>query len=603
LFQLKDLSVAYRSPTGPLPVVGALALGAMQGRVVGIAGESGSGKTTAVLAAIGFLPAGAVRTGGAAILEGTSLFEIGPAARRRLWATRISYVAQDAASSLNPAYRLGAQIRELLQVNRGMSRAEAHAEALALFAAVRLPEPQRIAQRYPHECSGGQLQRAAIALALACEPRLIVFDEPTTGLDVTTQAELVEMLGRLIRERDIAALYISHDLALLGQVSDQLLIMYAGEVVEQGPTNEILSAPRHPYTRALLDALPSARRLTRPVGLAGVPPGRVITGSCAFAPRCPHAVPACLERNPELLSIGSVVNRVRCLRAYELGPLVRRAGDALADRVGHVAEATQPLVSIADLRCSYGQGAARVEAVSGVSLDIAAGETVALVGESGSGKSTIGRALVGLVAIEGGEISLDGAPLDASGKRTRAQRQAIQIIFQNPDSSLNPRHTVRQLVGRSLELFRPELSGAERRAELDQILGDVRLDPMLSGRYPSQLSGGQKQRVAIARAFVARPRLVICDEIVSGQDVSVQATILELVRTMQQQYGTALLFISHDLAVVRSIAQRVYVVRSGRNVESGPPEQLFEEPRAAYTRALLAAVMEPAGAIEAAHAS
>jgi peptide/nickel transport system ATP-binding protein len=591
-FAVRGLSVGFRTPAGVVPVVSGVDLTATPGRITGIAGESGSGKTTAVLAAIGYLPGAAVRLGGDSSLGDTSILALDRDARRRVWATRISYVAQDAAGSLNPAFRIGAQLREVLEANGGLDRERARARARELLAAVHLPDPEAMLRRYPHQCSGGQLQRVAIAMAIACEPELVIFDEPTTGLDVTTQAEVVGMLTDLIRSRGMAAVYISHDLALLGAVADELVIFYAGEVVERGPMAEILRSPRHPYTRALLDALPSAKRATVPVGLPGFPPGRVVADACPFALRCAWAVDRCRGHHPDLLPVRNASHLVRCFRASEIAAALARVGPLGNGNALAVASATHPILALRHVRCAYGKGASRFEAVKDVSLEIGPGEVVALVGESGSGKSTIGRAIVGLLPFTG-EIVLDGVPLDPAGRRTRDQARAIQLVFQNPDASLNPRQTVETLIGRAVELFRTDVPRGERRATVAEALAEVRLDPELMPRYPHQLSGGQKQRVAIARAFVARPKLVICDEIVSGQDVSVQAAILELVRAMQERHGTALLFISHDLAVVRSIAQRVAVIRHGALVESGSTPRVFDQPQAEYSRSLLESVLEP----------
>jgi peptide/nickel transport system ATP-binding protein len=592
-FVVRDLGVGFRTPVGIVPVVSGISLEAAPGKILGVAGESGSGKTTAVLAAIGYQSPSAVRLDGESHLGNAAVFALSPEERRRLWARRISYVAQDAAGSLNPAFRIGTQLREVLEVNGGLTPEQARARARELLAAVRLPDPEAMLNRYPHQCSGGQLQRIAIAMAIACGPDVIVCDEPTTGLDVTTQAEVVQMLTELIRSERMAAIYISHDLALLGAVADELAIFYAGEIVEIGPTADVLREPRHPYTRALLDAIPSAKRRTVPAGLAGFPPGRVISGSCPFTPRCPWAIDICRANHPGLLPVGNGMRLARCHRAEELAAVLASSSVRAVDAEQRAEEAGPPLLDIHNLTCSYGRGAARVEAVREASLAIGTGEVVALVGESGSGKSTIGRAIVGLVPIESGEIRLASVPLDPAGRRTPEQARAIQIIFQNPDSSLNPRHTVGALIARSLELFRPDISRRDRPARVAEALAEVRLDPGMTDRYPHQLSGGQKQRVAIARAFTARPRLVICDEIVSGQDVSVQAAILELVRAMQQRYRTGLLFVSHDLAVVRSIAQRLYVIHRGQIVESGPTEQVFDRPQAGYSRALLESVLEP----------
>jgi peptide/nickel transport system ATP-binding protein len=397
------------------------------------------------------------------------------------------------------------------------------------------------------------------------------------------------MLGQLIRERGLAAIYISHDLALLGAISDELVVFYAGEVVETGPAAALLRNPRHPYTRALLDALPSVRHALRPRGIPGLPPGRVVLEYCSFAARCSYVEDRCNEEHPELAPVGRG-RLVRCVRAETLGVLPSEAApilEPLHERQG------APILEVEGLVCEYGHGAGRIVAVDDVTLEVREREVVGLVGESGSGKSTIGRAITGLLAPRTGTIRWQGEALPASGQRTPAQHREIQIIFQNPESSLNPRHTVRQLIGRAVALFREDVPRSAAADVIADALREVQVDPALMSRYPHQLSGGQKQRVAIARAFVARPRLVICDEIISGQDVSVQATILELVRTMQREHETALLFISHDLAAVRSITQHVYVLQRGRVQEHGATERLFEAPAAEYTRRLLSAVLEP----------
>jgi peptide/nickel transport system ATP-binding protein len=595
LLSISDLAVGYRSSFDVIPIVRDFSLDVQPGQIVGIAGESGSGKTTAVLAAIGYMAAGAVHLDGESLVDQTRLDTLDIDNRRRLWASKISYVAQDAAGALNPAFRIGTQLREILEVNAGLSRKDSRRRASELLTLVHLANPEAMMRRYPHQCSGGQLQRVALAMALASDPKIIVFDEPTTGLDVTTQAEVITVLRELIRERQIGALYISHDLALLSNVSDELVILYAGEIMEHGHTADILRAPRHPYTRSLLDALPSVRRAVRPVGIGGVPPGRVVSDACPFALRCPAVADRCRTSHPELTRIDSSGRRVRCLRAAELGPLWATAQEPISPT--KVTELEEPLLAVEQVTCRYGRGAHQFDAVRQVTLTIRRGEVVALVGESGSGKTTLGRAIVGLVPIVGGEIRLGGKRLDPFGRRGRDECNAIQIIFQNPDSSLNPRHSVAQLIGRSLQLFRPDIARRDRQQAIIDALAEVRLDPSIASRYPSQLSGGQKQRVAIARAFVARPQLIVCDEIVSGQDVSVQAAILELVRGMQERYEVSLLFISHDLAVVRSIAQRVIVIRRGEIVESGPTEEVYNQPSSEYTRALLAAVMETPGGI------
>jgi oligopeptide/dipeptide ABC transporter ATP-binding protein len=582
-FEVRELHVAF----GASEVVGGITINVARGTVTGVAGESGSGKTTAALTSIGYTPPGARLLAGSALLDGVDLLELDDRARRRMWASRISYVAQDTASTFNPTRRIGAQFKEVLTVNGRLSSKASRLKSIELFEAVRIPNPAGALKKYPHQFSGGQLQRLAIAIAIACDPEVLILDEPTTGLDVINQAGMVAVLARLIKERKLAAVYVSHDLALLDAISDNIVILYAGEVVESGPTARVLRSPRHPYTRALLDSLPSITETLQPKGIGGLPPGHVVPGACSFAPRCSFALESCRERKPELTSMPGSTRQLRCLRGEELGTLDTAAGISsglsLPGRPGTI------ILDIKDLVCVYGRGRDSLTAVDRVSLEIRSGEVVALVGESGSGKSTIGRAVTGIVRPRAGEMKLLGEALSLNGRRSRQQHRCVQIIFQNPDSSLNPRHTVRALIERSIELFREDTPKQERKHLVETVMRDVQLNPTLMDRYPHQLSGGQKQRVAIARAFAANPQLIICDEIISGQDVSVQAVILEVVRALQESYGTAILFVSHDLAAVRSVAQWVYVIRDGQIQEDGPTTRLFEHPQADYTKQLLIA--------------
>lgn len=582
--QVADLSVAYVGRSGPNQTVRDVSFALRAGRICGLVGESGSGKSTAALAAIGWNTATQQRLGGSSELAGKDLFRMNPGELRATWGRRIGYVPQEIGGSLHPTYRIRTQFREALHVNLGLAAAEADRRSIDLLAAARIPDPAGALGRFPHEFSGGQLQRIAIALALVLQPEILILDEPTTDLDVTTQQSVTKILRDLVAREGVAALFITHDLALLAEIADDLIVMYAGEVAEAGPMRDVIRAPQHPYTRALLDAVPSADRAVTPQGIPGMPPGHVVEGRCGFSDRCEFADERGRTAAPPL----TIVGNDRFVRCWRAGELALASTQAPARIVGGTA--TAAVLAVDGLRCAYGTGRNRLVAVQGASLMVQAGGVAALVGESGSGKSSIGRVIAGIIPAEAGQILLDGTPIPMEPRRrTREQRRAIQIIFQNPSGSLNPRRTVGDLLRHIASRF---LDGTpERRWEsVRETLAAVQLSDSLMDRFPSQLSGGQRQRVAIASAFIVRPRLVICDEITSGQDVSVQAAILRTLTELRERFGTAVLFISHDLGVVRSIADHVYVMRQGEIVDQGPSETLFTTPGHAYTKDLLDAV-------------
>ncbi len=589
--EVEALTVGYQ--TGPervLVVVRDVWFALEPGRLLGVAGETGSGKSTAVLSAIGFPISGSVRLGGASRFGELDLLQQPVGALRRLWGRDIAYVAQDASQSLSPLMRIERLLGEPLRLHLGMGGAVGRGRSIELLQSVGLPDPEQALRRYPHQFSGGQQQRIALAIAMACNPKVLVLDEPTTGLDVTTQAQISRLIAQLVRESGTAAVMISHDLALLATSCDDISIMYAGEIVEHAAADEIYDAPRHPYTAALIDAVPRVDDPVPVVGIPGLPATRVIDDACAFAARCRFSAAGCIEGAPALASV-SPDHLARCIRAAELG-VIPSSRSGTASR--HATRGETPILRVDGLTCSYRSGHGK-HAVDDVSLSIVRGETLGLVGESGSGKSTILRAIAGLHVPDAGTIDFDGQRLAArTTRRPRSQRRALQLVFQDPHASLNPRHTVRATLDRPLALFHPEMDAGARRERVHALLADVRLDPIVLERYPNQLSGGQKQRVALARAFAADPEVILCDEVVSALDVSVQASILELLARLSADYGTALLFVTHDLAVVRTIANRVCVMRDGRILEAGPTEEIFSRPTDDYTRALLAAVPRPA---------
>src|SRR6266702_6533423 len=527
-------------------------------------------------------PAGPAIAGGSVLLGDHDVLALGDEQRRKLRGLVVSYVPQDPASSLNPALRISLQLREALEAHDS-GRGNDHSGRLAeMMREVALPGDSRFLRRYPHELSGGQQQRVGLAMAFANRPRLIVLDEPTTGLDVTTQAHVLSTVRELAALHDVAALYVSHDLAVVATLARQVAVMYAGRVVELGGADELFRSAGHPYTRRLVGAIP---RLTGGRSLVGIPghavsPGRRPPG-CSFAPRCTLRIDECEAAVPPLLPVGPG-HAVRCIRAeLVLSEAQSRVGDPI--EMPAADEAEQPALRLTDVTASYG----RNEILHSVSLSLAAHECLALVGESGSGKTTVARAIAGLHRDWTGTIALGGTQLPpAARQRSSEARRRIQYIFQNPYGSLNPRQTIGQIIGQPLRVFGTAgCRQADRR--IAELLERVSLTAAYARRYPDQLSGGERQRVAIARALVCDPTVLICDEVTSALDVSVQAAIVELLGNLQRDLGLSMLFITHNLPLVRSIAQRVAVLSQGIIVEVGDVGQVLGDPGQPYTRQLI----------------
>jgi peptide/nickel transport system ATP-binding protein len=520
---------------------------------------------------------GQVRINGDDILE-KPLGEL-----RRLRGRVVSYVAQDPSAALNPALRIETQLMETLQVHGyGDSTTERQERLQEMLTEVLLPGDHSFLRRYPHELSGGQQQRVVLAMAFACRPRLIVLDEPTTGLDVSTQAHILETVRDLCRSHHVAALYVTHDLAVVAALADRVAVMYAGRLVEIGRQREVFHGAAHPYTRKLLQAIPDISGRYALIGIRGHAPmpGRR-PEACFFAPRCDFAVERCWQEFPPT-SVVSDSHSVRCFRSTEVRTLDLSVRTQ-AERPVRADRNEEPLLSIRGLRSGY-RG---TEVLHDVSLDVWAGECLALVGESGSGKTTLARCIVGLHQRSSGEVYLHGMKLPAQARaRDRRSRREIQYIFQSPYSSLNPRKSVGQTIGQPLRIF-SELSRHEREARIGDALERVGLSRHVMGRHPDQLSGGERQRVAIARALVAEPSLLICDEITSSLDVSVQAEIVQLLERLQRESHLGVFFVTHNLALIRNIAQDVAVMSEGRIVELGNVEEALERPHADYTRALI----------------
>ncbi|HEV7961412.1 MAG TPA: dipeptide ABC transporter ATP-binding protein [Actinoplanes sp.] len=595
---VSDLSVVYRSGGRDLPVLRDVSLRIHAGAALAVVGESGCGKSTLAGALVGYLRAGSRVTAGSVRIGGEDILT---ASRSKLLALRreqVGFVPQNAGHSLTPSMRVGAHVVEVLRTARGMGRAAARAEAVKLFRQVRLPQPEVLVDRYPHQLSGGQQQRVAIAVALAGQPRLLVLDEPTTGLDVVTKAGVLDLFARLRAELGIALVLVSHDLGAVAAVCERIAVMYAGRVVESGDTATTFRQPSHPYTRGLLSSLPRLRAPGLPVAMAGnVPSERELAG-CAFAPRCSFAGDSCTHGEaPPLVNVPGRDGASACLWTPEV--LAAPAWEG-AVRVRQPRTQKAPLLEVRGLTVDYrrrpdpGSG----PTVSDVDLVVHRGEVVALVGESGSGKSTIAWTIAGLRRPTSGQVTLlDGtSPADltrVAARRDPAVRRQVQLIFQNAGTALNPRRTVGDAISRPLRLrgLRREAARAAR----DEALRDVGLDQGHADRLPAQLSGGQQQRVGIARAIAAGPTLVLADEVVSALDVSVQASVLGLLDDLREEHHLGYLFISHDLAVVRGIADRVVVLYLGRVCEEGPVERVLGPVDAAgnhpYTRLLVASVL------------
>ena len=583
---LEEVGLAYRVRGRDIEVLRGVSLSIGPGESYGLVGESGSGKSSAALAAVRYLPVNGRLKTGRVMVGGRDLYGLDPEALRRLRASEISMVYQDPGRALNPSIRVGEQIAEIFRL-QGLTPGEAADRAVAMLARVRIADPRAVAERYPHLLSGGMQQRMAIAMALATSPRLLILDEPTTGLDVTVEAEILDLVAQIRAELGTAILLISHNLAVVAQTCDRVGVLYAGELVEEGPTRQVFGSPRHPYTVGLMRCLvrPGRRkdhgRLDTIPGLPAAA-GALMPG-CIFAPRCGLATDLCVAAAPPLADLGGRLSRCHYPDQAEAVPRVERPeAPALAS-----APAGAGILTARGLSKTYGGTRQPVRALHDVSLDLHAGETLGLVGESGSGKTTLARLLLGLETPDpGGSLELDGQSLGA--KRRSDQVKALQIVFQNPDSALNPAHSVRRLIGRVLTRM-ARVPGAERAARLLALTRSVQLSDRYLELKTGQLSGGLKQRVAIARAFAGDPRIVVCDEPTSALDVSVQAAILNLLAELQAREGVAYLFISHDLAVVRYLADRIAVLYLGRILEIGPSERVFSGPHHPYTAALLSA--------------
>ncbi len=573
--EVRALEVALRH-TGA-NIVNEVSFSVAAGEVFGLVGESGSGKTTIGLALLGYSRRGVEIRGGEVRLEGVDLLSLTRRELRAVRGARVAYVPQDPSSALNPARRIGRQLQEVITAHPDAVE-DAEGRIAEVLREVRLTEDPAFLRRYPHQLSGGEQQRVGLAMAFICRPALIVLDEPTTGLDVTTQRHVLETIRSLCRSYGVAAVYVSHDLAVVSGLVTNVAVLYAGRVIELGPTPSVFGRALHPYTRGLLAAVPSPERSRALVGIEGQPPrpGRRPKG-CSFADRCPLAIDDCRREMPPPTHVAG--HMVRCYRAAEVeaaGPVAARS--EIAKLVGD-----DEILSVRNVNASYGD----VEILSDITLGVGEERCLAVIGESGSGKTTLARCIVGMHTNWTGTITYRGTELaHRSRDRDPDAHRRIQYVFQNPYTSLNPRKTVGQILTELLQ-HHFDLSSSERSKRVSDVLVEMSLGPEFVSRYPDELSGGERQRVAIARALIVEPDVLVCDEVTSALDVSVQAAIVELLRRLQRERHLAMVFVTHNLALVRSIAQTAVVFQEGRIVDAGDTDRVLDRPSHPYTIRLI----------------
>jgi peptide/nickel transport system ATP-binding protein len=606
ILNVEGLRVSYRVDGKDAEALRDVSFNIRPGETVGLVGESGSGKSTLALAIMRQLATNGFATGGRIEFEGQDLLQVSEERMRAVWGRGLAFVPQNPATALNPSMRVGEQLAEALRLY-GATPAQAETRTEELLQQVRLAEPSRVARSYPHQLSGGMQQRVMIALALSGNPRLLVLDEPTTALDVTTEAAVLDLLRDTVATRDSSVLYVTHNLGVVATLSDRVAVLYAGELVEESPTEDIFRQPLHPYTRGLLDSVPrlGQRKDQRPLqGIPGqVPRLQDFPNACVFAPRCPLAIERCWKERPTL-DAPAPERSVRCHRWPEIAAGAISARREEAKPLKSKSKATEPVLKVAGLQVEYPlarsvsqvlkrEPARAVHAVRNVSAQLGSGRTLGVVGESGSGKSSLARSIIGLVERSAGKVELLGIQLPASlGARNRETLSHLQMVFQNPEEALNPYMTVGESLTRPLIRLRG-LSASEARRLVPELLAAVRLPADYAHRFPGQLSGGEKQRVAIARSFASQPELLLADEPVSALDVSVQANILNLLAELQDDRQTAMLLISHDIAVVGYLADEIAVMYLGELMQTSPAEAIFDAPYHPYTEALLASVPPP----------
>ncbi len=619
MLAVEGLTTEFATDDGVVRAVEDVSFELYPGETLGIVGESGSGKSVTARSIVGLLDDTGRIAAGSVRLNGTELTTLSERRLQRVRGTEIAMVFQDPTAALTPVVTVGTQLVETILTHQDVTKREARARAVDLLESVRIADPEAVVDAYPHQLSGGQRQRVLVAIAVSCDPDVLIADEPTTALDVTIEAQLLDLLDEVARERDLSVVHITHDLGVIAAAADRVAVMYAGRFVETGATDDVFGSPRHPYTAGLLRATPRLEDVEPELLAGSVPTPESRPRGCNFAPRCPHATDACLADDPPLSALdghdlderdlgadgldgrdagGRGARAVACVRTEAIGALDPTPPATRDRRAG--ANPGETLVEALGLRKEFSAasglvdrllpgGDPPVQAVDGVDLALREHETVALVGESGSGKTTLGRLLVALTDPTHGAVRFAGRDLTAVPDAELRGR--VQFVFQDPSSSLNPRQTVGRILRYAVE--KHDDSDGDAEARVVELLEEVGLDPATRDQYPHQLSGGQKQRVAVARALAVDPDVLIADEPTSALDVSVQGQVLHLLDRIQRERGLAMLFVSHDLSVVRHVSDRVAVMYLGRIVEVGATEALFETPLHPYTEALISAVSSP----------
>ena len=562
MLKVTDLTIQFNTAKGLFTAVNGISFDMAKGETIGIVGESGSGKSVTALSLMRLLNANQTKISGQAVLDDINLFALPEEEMRALRGNRMAMVFQEPMTSLNPVLTCGFQVAEAIQLHLGSSKDEARQKTIQLFEEVQLPRPELIFDSYPHQLSGGQKQRIMIAMALSCNPEILIADEPTTALDVTVQKTIIELLHKLKTERGMSLIFISHDLGVVSEIADRVLVMYKGEIVEQGTVKVLFSDPQHPYTKGLLACRPSVKYHLKKLPIIG-----------------------------DFLDTDTSVEQVRKLYNYPANELKARKEKLYSQ---------EPILKVKELSTwfpvstgIFNRSKQMVKAVNKVSFEVYPGETLGLVGESGCGKTTLGRSILRLIEPTSGDIIFEGNDLRSLDKTDmRNMRRDMQLIFQDPYSSLNPQLTIGESIMEPLRVHQLYKNNTQRKQRVLELLERVNLLPEHFNRYPHEFSGGQRQRIVIARALALQPKFIICDESVSALDVSVQAQVLNLIRELQDEFKLTYIFISHDLAVIKHISDRILVMDKGKIIEAGYPDDIFEHPKEDYTKKLIAAIPE-----------